>query len=451
MAVTEIRTHELPYWVGLHRISRLGAARFALLEAAFDSMEEAWLAGSEELVAAGLDPRTAEEVVRRRPEIDVRAECERLAEAGVRALHRPHPAYPARLREIDDAPPVIYIRGSWEAQDDWSVSVVGTRRATAYGRQAADELARDLAAHGVTVVSGLARGVDTVSHRAALDAGGRTVAVLANGLDTIYPPENRGLAADIAEQGALITDYPLGTKPRAEFFPRRNRIMSGLSLGTLIITYIIAVPIGIYSATHPYSVGDYAGTVFGFIGLATPNFLLALILMFVTLRLFGWSPGGLFSPEFLAAPWSLARVWDLMKHLPVPLIVIGTAGTAGLIRILRSSLSDELSRQYVITARAKGVAERRILFKYPVRIAINPIISAIGYLLPGIVSGEALVSIVLSLPTIGPMLLDGLRQQDMYLASSVILMLGMLTMVGTLISDMLLVVVDPRIRFEQKN
>ena len=237
----------------------------------------------------------------------------------------------------------------------------------------------------------------------------------------------------------------------ADLIGERLTLSVILSLGTLIITYIIAVPIGIYSATHPYSLGDYAGTVFGFIGLATPNFLLALILMFVTLRLFGWSPGGLFSPEFLAAPWSLARVWDLMKHLPVPLIVIGTAGTAGLIRILRSSLADELSRQYVITARAKGVAERRILFKYPVRIAINPIISAIGYLLPGIVSGEALVSIVLSLPTIGPMLLDGLRQQDMYLASSVILMLGMLTMVGTLISDMLLVVVDPRIRFEQKN
>ena len=235
MPVSDVRTNELPYWVGLHRISRLGAARFALLEAAFDSMEEAWLAGSEELVAAGIDPRTAEEVVRRRPEIDVRAECERLAELGVRALHRPHPAYPARLREIDDAPPVLYVRGSWEPQDDWSVSVVGTRRATAYGRQAADELARDLAAHGVTVVSGLARGVDTIAHRAALDAGGRTVAVLANGLDTVYPPENRGLAADVAEQGALITDYPLGTKPRAEFFPRRNRIMSGLSLGTLII------------------------------------------------------------------------------------------------------------------------------------------------------------------------------------------------------------------------
>ena len=235
MPVDDVRTNELPYWVGLHRISRLGAARFALLEAAFDSIEEAWVASAEQLVAAGIDTRTAEEVVRRRPEIDVRAECERLAEAGVRALHRPHPAYPARLREIDDAPPVIYLRGSWEPQDEWSVSVVGTRRATAYGREAADELARDLAVHGVTVVSGLARGVDTIAHRAALDAGGRTVAVLANGLDTIYPPENRGLAAEIAERGALITDYPLGTKPRAEFFPRRNRIMSGLSLGTLIV------------------------------------------------------------------------------------------------------------------------------------------------------------------------------------------------------------------------
>lgn len=229
------RTNELPYWVGLHRISRLGAARFAILEAAFDSMEAAWHAGLDDLVAAGLDARTAGEVVRRRADIDVRGECERLTEAGVRALHRPHPAYPARLREIDDAPPVIYVRGSWEQQDDWSVSVVGTRRATAYGRQVADELARGLAVHGVTVVSGLARGVDTIAHRTALDAGGRTVAVLANGLDTTYPPENRGLAAEVAEHGALITDYPLGTKPRAEFFPRRNRIMSGLSLGTLIV------------------------------------------------------------------------------------------------------------------------------------------------------------------------------------------------------------------------
>ena len=231
----DVRTNELPYWVAFHRISRLGAARFALLEAAFASMEEAWGAGRDELVAAGLDARTTDEVVRRRPEIDPSGEYERLAEADLRALHRPHPAYPARLREIDDAPPVIYVRGSWEPPDEWSVSVVGTRRATPYGRQAADELARGLAANSVTVVSGLARGVDTIAHRAALDGGGRTIAVLANGLDTIYPPENRGLADDIVERGALITDYPLGTKPRAEFFPRRNRIMSGLSLGTLII------------------------------------------------------------------------------------------------------------------------------------------------------------------------------------------------------------------------
>ena len=240
-------------------------------------------------------------------------------------------------------------------------------------------------------------------------------------------------------------------KPVATLLGERFVLSVTISISTLIITYVIAVPIGIYSATHPYSVGDYAGTVFGFIGLATPNFLLALILMFVTLRLFGWSPGGLFSREFLAAPWSLARVLDLMKHLPVPLIVIGTAGTAGLIRVLRSSLADELGKQYVITARAKGVGEGRILFKYPVRIAVNPIISAASGLLPGIVSGEAIVAIVLSLPTIGPLLLDGLRQQDMFLASSIVLILGLLIMIGTLISDFVLVLVDPRIRFEQKN
>ena len=153
----------------------------------------------------------------------------------MRPIPRYHSSFPTRLREIADPPPVIYVRGSWEPQDEWSLAVVGTRRATAYGRQAAGELARDLAASSVTVVSGLARGIDTIAHRSALDAGGRTVAVLANGLDTTYPPENRGLAEEIAGSGALISDYPLGTKPRAEFFPRRNRIMSGLSLGTLVV------------------------------------------------------------------------------------------------------------------------------------------------------------------------------------------------------------------------
>jgi DNA processing protein len=233
--VDDVRTDDLIYWIALHRISRLGAARFALLEAAFPSMEEAWHAGREALIGAGLDGRTADEVVRRRAEIDPAAEAERIAEAGVHALPRPHPAYPTRLREIHDAPPVIYVEGSWDPQDEWALAVVGTRRATAYGRQAAGELARGLAANSVTVVSGLARGIDTIAHRAALDAGGRTVAVLANGLDTVYPPENRGLAAEISERGALITDYPLGTKPRAEFFPRRNRIMSGVALGTLVV------------------------------------------------------------------------------------------------------------------------------------------------------------------------------------------------------------------------
>lgn len=237
----------------------------------------------------------------------------------------------------------------------------------------------------------------------------------------------------------------------AELLGERFLLTITISISTLIVTYMIAIPIGIYSATHPYSFGDYAGTIFGFIGLATPNFLLALILMFLTMRYFNWSPGGLFSPEYLSAPWSIRRIIDLLKHLPVPLLVIGTAGTAALIRILRSSLADELSKQYVITVRSKGVTEQRILFKYPVRIALNPIISAIGYLLPAIVSGEALVAIVLSLPTIGPMLLNGLRQQDMFLASSIILILGLLTMIGTLVSDLLLVLVDPRIRFEGKN
>ncbi len=231
----DVRTNDLPYWVALHRISRLGAVRFGLLERAFGTMAEAWRANRAALIAAGLDARTADEVVSRRPEITPEHELERLAEAGVRAIPRFHPGYPARLREIADPPPVIYLRGAWEPQDEWCVAIVGTRRATAYGRQAAGELARGLAANGVTVVSGLARGIDTIAHRAALDSGRRTVAVLANGLDTVYPPENRGLAAEIADGGALLTDYPLGTKPRAEFFPRRNRIMSGVALGTLVV------------------------------------------------------------------------------------------------------------------------------------------------------------------------------------------------------------------------
>ncbi len=231
----DVRTNGLAWWVAFHRISRLGSVRFGLLERAFPSLEEAWKADGAALRAAGLDAATVDLVIARRPEIDPQRELERLEEAGVRPIPRFHSAYPSRLREIADPPPVIYVHGTLTPQDEWALALVGTRRATAYGRQAAGEFARDLATNGVTVVSGLARGIDTIAHRAALDAGGRTIAVLANGLDTVYPPENRGLASEIAEAGALISDYPLGTKPRAEFFPRRNRIMSGVALGTLVV------------------------------------------------------------------------------------------------------------------------------------------------------------------------------------------------------------------------
>ena len=239
-------------------------------------------------------------------------------------------------------------------------------------------------------------------------------------------------------------------RPVADLIGDRIFLSIVLSLSSMVITWIIAVPIGIYSATHQYSVGDYAATVFGFIGLATPNFLLALVLMFVFQRYFGWSPAGLFSPEYLVAPWSFAKVIDLLKHLPVPLIVIGTAGTAGMIRVLRTSLLDELARQYVVTARSKGVSEGRLLFKYPIRLAINPMVSGTAGLLVGIISGEAIVSIVLALPTVGSLLLSALLTQDLQIAASLILFMGSLGVFGTLLSDLLLVVVDPRIRFERQ-
>ncbi len=226
---------DLRFRVALHRVHRLGSVRFALLERAFANFEDAWRADAGTLTAAGLDARSAREVVAAHDTVDPDAEMERLAQANVTALAKTDPRYPSRLKEIEDAPPVLYVRGEWRPEDEWSVAVVGTRRATAYGRQVATELSRELAANGITVVSGLARGVDTLAHRAALDVGGRTAAALANGLDTVYPPENRHLAEEIAERGALLTDYPLGTKPRAEFFPRRNRILSGVSLGTLVV------------------------------------------------------------------------------------------------------------------------------------------------------------------------------------------------------------------------
>lgn len=220
-----------------------------------------------------------------------------------------------------------------------------------------------------------------------------------------------------------------------------------VSLFSLIFAYMVAIPIGVYSATHQYSISDYTFTAIGFVGLATPNFLLALILMFFFYKYFGLSVGGLFSLEYQIAPWSLGKFIDMLKHLPIPIIVIGTAGTAGLIRVMRGCLLDELKKQYVITARAKGVSERTLLFKYPVRIAINPIISTIGWTLPAIISGETITAIVLSLPTTGPLLFQALLTQDMYLAGSVVMFLSFLTVIGTLISDILLVWIDPRIQY----
>lgn len=221
-----------------------------------------------------------------------------------------------------------------------------------------------------------------------------------------------------------------------------------ISLATLFFTWLVAIPIGIYSAVKQYSVGDYVFTFLGFIGLATPNFLLALVFMYAGYSLFGVSAGALFSPGFESAPWSPAKVGDLLAHLWIPVLIIGMTGTAGLIRIMRGNLLDELRKQYVVTARAKGVPALRLLLKYPVRVAINPIISTVGYLLPAIFSGAVITAVVLNLPTTGPVLLQALINQDMYLAGGIVMILAALTAVGTLISDLLLLWLDPRIRLE---
>ena len=210
----------------------------------------------------------------------------------------------------------------------------------------------------------------------------------------------------------------------------------------------MAIPIGIYSALRHNTPGDYIVTFVGFLGLAIPDFLLALVLMWIGFAYFDISVGGLFSTPYLDAPWSFDRFVDMLKHLWAPAIVLGTAGTAGLIRILRNNLLDELAKPYVVAARARGVPNWKLVFKYPVRIAMNPFISTLGYLLPFLMSGSIIVSVVLSLPTLGPILLQSLMAEDLYLAATIVLLLGILTIVGTLISDILLVVFDPRIKLE---
>lgn len=223
-----------------------------------------------------------------------------------------------------------------------------------------------------------------------------------------------------------------------------------LSLLSFALTYALAIPIGVYSAVRQYSIGDYVITIFGFIGLAIPNFLLALVLMFFFWTSLGVDVGGLFSPEYIDTAWSWGRFIDMLKHLPIPIIVVGTAGTAEVIRVLRSCLLDELNKQYVVTARAKGVEERRLLFKYPVRVAINPIVSTMAWILPRIISSGTITAIVLSLPTLGPVLFRALMAQDMHLAGGIIMILSFLTVVGVFFSDILLSFLDPRIRHQGK-
>jgi len=239
------------------------------------------------------------------------------------------------------------------------------------------------------------------------------------------------------------------SQPVLDVISERIVLTMVITLTTSVFIWCVSLPIGIITALKQYSFVDYFWTFLGFVGMATPNFLLALVFAWLAFSIFGQNIIGLFSVEYADAPWNMAKVTDLLKHLWVPVILIGTSGTAGFIRVVRGTLLDELNKQYVITARAKGMTESKLLFKYPVRIVLNPMISTIGWMLPGLVSGEVLVSMVLNIPTTGPVLLNALLAQDMYLAGGVLLILSVLTLIGTLVSDIALVWLDPRIRYER--
>ena len=238
-------------------------------------------------------------------------------------------------------------------------------------------------------------------------------------------------------------------QPVKDIIGERLALTFTIAILSAVFTFAVAIPIGIYSATHQYSVGDYIFSIIGFIGLAIPNFMLALIMLYIAWKSFGLNLTGLFSPDYLDAPWDLAKLGNLLTHLPIPIIVVGTGGTAGMIRVLRGTLLDELNKQYVITARSKGVGEVKLLFKYPVRVALNPIVSSIAWLFPSLVSGGTITAIVLGLPTAGPMLYRALITQDTFLTATLLMFVTVLTVIGTTVSDMLLVVVDPRIRMER--
>ena len=240
----------------------------------------------------------------------------------------------------------------------------------------------------------------------------------------------------------------LWQRPVMEVIGDRLWLTMIVSLAAVVITWFLALPIGIYSAVKQYSIGDYIFTFLGFLGLAIPSFMLGLLALYFGFVFFGANVGGLFDPQYAEAPWSWAKFWDLLQHLPLPAIILAVAGMAQAIRIMRANLLDELRKPYVVTARAKGLSETRAIMKYPVRVALNPFASTIGYTLPYVVSGSIIVSLVMGLPTVGPLLLQALIAQDMFLAGTIVLLLGILTVIGTLISDLILVWIDPRIRLE---
>lgn len=235
--------------------------------------------------------------------------------------------------------------------------------------------------------------------------------------------------------------------PVSEIFGRRVGMSLLVESLAVVAMWAIAIPIGIYSAVYKYSIGDTLGTIVGFIGLAVPNFLLALIIMYISFEYFDFTVTGLNSSEYALEPWSLAKFGDFLKHVWAPVIVIGSAGTAQIIRVLRANLLDELKKPYVLTARAKGLREKELIWRYPVRVAMNPLISTIGWILPTVISSSVVTSIVLNLPTLSPILLQSLLAQDMYLAGFLILFMGSLTLFGTLVSDILLLLLDPRVRY----
>ena len=249
--------------------------------------------------------------------------------------------------------------------------------------------------------------------------------------------------------GILHGDFGISFEydlPVTDVIGERILLTMLMEISTIVFIWVVSFIIGVYAATHQYRFGDYAASFIGFIGLATPNFLLALVLLYLAKVWFGISVGGLMDPQYIDQPWTWDKAQSVLAHLIIPVIVIGTSGTAAMIRRLRANLLDELQKQYVVTGRAKGLPPMRLLMKYPLRHALNPFVADIGNILPEVISGSVIVSVVLSLPTTGPMLLAALKSQDTYLAGTFLLFVAGLTVVGTLISDLLLAALDPRIR-----